>query len=192
MLRQFSLERVNKAPASFDCEKLVAFQTRAMQQLPIKQRVAKVVPFLQRAKLVADPPPCDTAPYITRILEAAGDRVKVAGDILYFDDFFVADDQLQFDVAALDKRLRRPMAARELLAKYREQLAAAEPFESTTLEKLTHKFVEANGIKIGDIVHAIRVAVTGKAVGFGLFDTLAILGRERCLARIDRALALAN
>ena len=108
MLRHFSLERVNKAPASFDCEKLVAFETRAMQRLPIKQRVAKVVPFLQRAKLVADPPPCDTAPYVTRILEAAGDRVKVAGDILDFDDFFVADDQLQFDEAALDKRLRKP------------------------------------------------------------------------------------
>jgi glutamyl-tRNA synthetase len=44
---------------------------------------------------------------------------------------------------------------------------------------------------MGDIVHAVRVAVTGKAVGFGLFDTLAILGRERCLARIHRALEMA-
>ena len=122
MLQHFSLERVNKAPASFDREKLAAFQSRAMQQLPIKQRVAKVVPFLQRARLVADPPPCDTAPYVTRILEAAGDRVKVAGDILDFDDFFVADDQLQFDEAALDKRLRKPPAARELLTKFRDQL----------------------------------------------------------------------
>ena len=38
------------------------------------------------------------------------------------------------------------------------------------------------------MIHALRVAVTGKAVGFGMFETLAILGRERCLARIDRAL----
>ncbi len=108
MLRHFSIERVNKAPASFDAEKLMAFQSRAMQQLPIKQRVAKVVPFLQAAKLVPDPPPCDTAPYVTRIVEAAGDRVKVAGDILDFDDFFVADDELRFDESALDKRLRKP------------------------------------------------------------------------------------
>ena len=50
--------------------------------------------------------------------------------------------------------------------------------------------MDAKGIKIGQIVHALRVAVTGKAVGFGLFETLAILGRERCLARIDRALTL--
>jgi glutamyl-tRNA synthetase len=192
MLRHFALERVNKSPASFDCEKLAAFQSWAMQQLPIKKRVAKALPYLQRAKLVTDPPPCDTAPYVTRILEAAGDRVKVAGDILDFDDFFVADSQLQFDEAALDKRLRKPAAARELLAKYRDQLTLAEPFEPAALEKLTHGFVEANGVKTGDIVHAVRVAVTGKAVGFGLFDTLAILGRERCLARIDRALALTS
>ena len=49
--------------------------------------------------------------------------------------------------------------------------------------------MQAEGINIGQIIHAVRVAVTGKAVGFGLFETLAILGKARCLARIDRALA---
>jgi glutamyl-tRNA synthetase len=191
MLRHFSLERVNKAPASFDPEKLMAFESRAMQRLPIKQRVAKAVPFLQQAGLVADPPPCETAPYVTRIVEAAGDRVKVAGDVLEFDDFFVANDVLQFDESALDKRLRKPAGARELLAKYRSELARVEPFTPVAIEQQTQEFVEANGIKLGDIVHAVRVAVTGKAVGFGLFDTIAILGRDRCLARIDRALQLA-
>jgi glutamyl-tRNA synthetase len=191
MLTHFSLERVNKAPASFDPEKLAAFQARAMQKVPIKQRVAKVVPFLQRAKLVADPPPCDTGPYVTRLLEAAGDRLKVAGDILDFDDFFVPDEALQFDDAALDKRLRKPAGARELLGKYRSVLATVEPFATERLEQMTHAFVESQAIKIGDIVHAVRVAVTGKAVGFGLFDTLAILGRERSLARMDRALEIA-
>ena len=188
MLQHFSLERVNKAPASFDPEKLMAFESRAMPRVPIKQRVASAVPFLQKANLVSAPPPCDTGPYVTRLLEAAGDRIKVAGDVLDFDDFFVADDELQFDESAFDKRLRKPAAARDLLTQFRSTLAKAEPYAAEQLEKLTHAFVESGGIKIGDIVHAVRVAVTGKAVGFGLFDTLAILGRERCLARIDRAL----
>ncbi len=192
MLRHFTLERVNKAPASFDPEKLLAFEGRAMQRLPIKQRVAKVVPFLQRASLLSDPPPCDTAPYITRILEAAGDRLKVAGDILDYDDFFTADDRLQYDQQALEKRLTKPAEAGELLRTFRAELAAAEPFTAERLEQLLHGFVEAQGIKPGDIVHAVRVAVTGKAVGFGLFETLAILGRERSVARIDRALQLAS
>ena len=192
MLRHFSLERVNKAPASFDPEKLMAFESRAMQRLPMKQKVAKTVPFLQRAKLVSEPPPCDTAPYVTEILQAAGDRLKVAGDVLDFDDFFVANENLRFDEAAFDKRLRKPAEARELLAKFRMAIAGAEEFTAERLEGLTKDFVESNGIKIGDIVHAVRIAVTGKAVGFGLFETLAILGRERCLSRIDRALIKAE
>jgi glutamyl-tRNA synthetase len=140
---------------------------------------------------VSDPPPCDTAPYVTRIVEAAGDRLKVAGDILDYDDFFVADEQLRYDEPAFDKRIRKPADACELLAKFRGELATIEPFNAERLEQAMHAFVAAQGVKIGDIVHAVRVAVTGKPVGFGLFDTLAILGRERCLVRIDRALELA-
>src|SRR4051812_5364524 len=190
MLQHFSLKRVNKAPASFDPEKLLAFQSRAMQRAPIKQRVAKAVQFLKRAKLISDPPSCDTGPYATRILEAAGDRVKVAGDVLDYDDFFMPDEELPYDDAAIDKRLRKPAKARELLGKFPEMLVQVDPYTTDRLETATHEFAGSNGIKIGDIVHAIRVAVTGKAVGFGLFDTLAILGRERSLARIDQALKL--
>ena len=47
--------------------------------------------------------------------------------------------------------------------------------------------MEDEGIKIGEIIHALRVAVTGKAVGFGMFETLEILGRESCVNRIDLA-----
>lgn len=192
MLRHFSLERVNKAPASFDPEKLLAFESRAMQKLPVKQRVSKAVSFLQRAGLVSDPPPCDIAPYVMQIVEAAGDRIKVAGDILDYDDFFVADDRLAYDEAALDKRLRKSAGAIALLIRFRDELNVTDPFSAEALEKMMQAFVAANNIKIGDIVHAVRVAVTGKPVGFGLFDTLAILGRDRCLARIERALQLAG
>jgi len=190
MIQQFSLERVNKGPASFDPQKLVTFQDRAMQQLPLKQKVAKVLPFLQQAGLVTDPPPCDTASQLTQILEAAGDRVKVAGDILDYADFYVSDDQLTYDEKALEKRLRKPAEARRLLEEFRVQLAAVENFEPEPLEKCLKEFVEAQEIKIGQIIHALRVAVTGKAVGFGMFQTLAILGRARSLARIDQTLAL--
>ena len=56
-------------------------------------------------------------------------------------------------------------------------------------KRRSRRFVETQGIKIGDIVHTLRVAVTGKSVGPGVYDCLAILGREASLARIDRALA---
>ncbi|HEX6960632.1 MAG TPA: glutamate--tRNA ligase [Lacipirellula sp.] len=190
MIEHFSLERVNKAPASFDPQKLVAFQDRAMQRVPLKQKVAKCLPFLQKAGLVSSPPPCDTGPYLSRILEAAGDRVKIAGDVLDYSEFYVADDEMAYDMGAVEKRIAKPPAARELLAAYAEELKTVEPFEPAALETHLKEFIERRGVKIGDLVHAVRVAITGKSVGFGLFDALAILGRERCLRRIERALSL--
>lgn len=160
-----------------------------MQQVPLKQKVARCLPFLQKAGLVADPPPCDTAPYLSQILTAAGDRVKVAGDVLDYSEFHQGDDAFKYDAATLEKRLAKPPEAAALLGAFSTELATAEPFDAPTLEKLLHAFVEQRGVKIGDVVHAIRVAVTGKPVGFGLFDVLAILGRERCRNRIERALA---
>ena len=191
MVRSFSLQRVNRAPASFDPQKLMAFQDRRMARLPLKQKVARVLPFLQASGLVGEPPSCDTAPYLTKILEAAGDRVKVAGDILDYDDFFVEQD-LPYDEKAFQKRILKPADAVSLLAKFRAVLAEAESFDTATLEELLRQFVEQQGIKMGQIIHAVRVAVTGKPVGFGLFETLAILGRDRSLKRIDRCLALAQ
>jgi glutamyl-tRNA synthetase len=77
-----------------------------------------------------------------------------------------------------------------LLARLKAPLAAVEPFDPPGLEAAVRAFIAAQQIGLGDIIHALRVAITGDAVGFGLYDALAILGRERCLARIERAISL--
>jgi glutamyl-tRNA synthetase len=189
MIKHFTLERVTKSPASFDCKKLWAFEDRYMQRLPLKQKVAKMLPYLQKARLVADPAPCEVGPKLTRIVEASGDRLKTAGDILaYSDFFFVPDHEMPYDEKDFQKRIAPPQS-RELLAKFRAVLAGVEPFEPAPLEDALKMLVEQQGIKIGDIVHALRIAVTGKSIGPGVYDCLAILGRESTLARIDRALS---
>ena len=189
MIALFTLERVTKSPASFDPQKLLAFQARWMQRLDMKKKVAMCLPFLQQAGLVSNPPPCDMADYLTAVLTAAGDRLKIAGDVLDFDDFFVADENLAYDPAAFEKRLTKDAAAVELLRGFRERLAALSSFDAATTEAALKSYLEERQVKIGQIIHALRVSVTGKAVGFGMFDTLAILGQPRVLARIDRALS---
>ena len=89
-----------------------------------------------------------------------------------------------------DKRLRNASESVALLREFRARLADVEPFDAANLEAALRDFVESEGVKIGQIIHALRVSVTGKAVGFGMFEILEILGRERSLARIDRALSL--
>jgi glutamyl-tRNA synthetase len=123
---------------------------------------------------------------VARILTAADDRIKVAGDILEFREFFIEDEDMEFDEKAFEKRIRKPDAV-PLLVAFRAELASVETFDAASTEAALRAFIEAHAIKMGNIIHALRVAVTGKAVGVGMFDTLEILGRESCLARIDRA-----
>ena len=160
-----------------------------MRAVPLAHKVALAQPFLEQAGLVPSPPPADLAPRLAEILRAAGERVKVAGDVLDYADFFTPDERLAYDDKAFDKRLRKPAEAAGLLTSFRDQLRTLDPFDAPQLERLLHDFVTSAEIQVGQLIHALRVAVTGKAVGFGLFETLAVLGRECVVRRIDLALA---
>jgi len=190
MIENFSLERVNPAPASFDPTKLLAFQMQYMREVPLDEKVAGVLPYLERAGLVAPPVSDETRAYVARIVEILGDRIRVFGDILLQASFFFGDE-VTFDDKAFAKRVLAPGAA-ERLADFRAWLADQSAFDAASLDKGTQDLMAAKGLGLGDIVHAVRVAVTGVAAGPGLFDTLSVLGKETCLRRIDRALARAR
>ncbi len=111
MAERFSLERVNNAPASFDAKKLFAFQDHYMRQVPLEEKTAMVLPYLEKSGTVPAPAPEGVRAAVRRILELAGDRVKVAGDILDYRTFFQPDDAFPFDEAAFEKRLRKPPEA---------------------------------------------------------------------------------
>ncbi|MCA9128412.1 MAG: glutamate--tRNA ligase [Planctomycetales bacterium] len=191
MLEHFSLNRVTKAPASFDPQKLLAFQARWMHRLSDTDRANYCAPFLVQCDLLPDSDG-QGRQRLEKVVAAAADRIKIAGDILDFAGFFVTSEHLPMDPAAYDKRLRNDLTAVQLLAEFRDQLADVEPFDAVSTEQCLKSFVESAGIKFNQIIHALRVSTTGKAIGFGMFEALEILGREECLARIDRALASIN
>lgn len=188
MIKLFDLNRVNKAPASFDPQKLTAFQSRWMNRLPKAEKVQRCLDLLRAAKLVDDSPSQAQVEKAGQVIEAAGDRIKVTGDVLDYESFFVSDDDLTYDSKDFDKHVRNDQPAREYLAKFREVLAGLQEFDAASIEKAMHNFLESENIKFKQIVAALRIAVTGKSSGFGLFDALAILGQKSCLTRIDRGL----
>jgi glutamyl-tRNA synthetase len=182
MIGHFSLERINRAPASFDAKKLFAFQERYMNLLTVDEKTQLATPYLQQTGLAPDPEK------VKLVVAAASDRIKVAGDVLDYTIFFIPAEQLTYDEAAFDKRLRTPPEAAGLLKRFAERLKTLEPFDAPSIEKDLQDFIQAEGVGHAQIIHGLRLAATGKAVGFGLFDTLAILGRRECLRRIERAL----
>ncbi|MFG0263295.1 MAG: glutamate--tRNA ligase [Novipirellula sp. JB048] len=183
MTELFSLQRVTKSPASFDPQKLISFQGDAFAALPLEERVAQVKPFAQRAGLLHG---AEAEAKLTQVVHGAGDRLKIAGDILDFDYCFL--DQFPVDAKAYAKRITQDPAAKELLAELRDRFAEAPQLTPESGEALLKQFCEDQGIKLGKIIHALRVATTGTAAGFGMFETLAVIGNERVVGRIDKVL----
>ena len=178
LIEHFSLEGVTKGAASFDPAKLLAFQEKHMQAQSVTEKVELCKPFLDRTNIRND------AVNLETLITAAGDRIKVAGDILDFVDFFLPDDAFPYDEAAKAKRITEESIP--LLRAFRDELAKQEDFSHAALEQLMQQFLQSRNRKIADLIHALRVAVTGKNVGLGMFETLEILGKERVLRRLER------
>jgi glutamyl-tRNA synthetase len=183
MIANFSLARVQKAPASFDPAKLQAIQLLYMQKLSLEEKVARTRPFVERAGFSLD----DAR--LSRIIVALGDRLKVFGDILLQASFFLVDEP-PFDDKAFQKRFDE--AGTKLLGQYRDWLATQTRFDAASLEKDTLAWLSERGRELRDVVHVLRVATTGVGAGPGLFDCLEIIGRDSCVRRIDRAIARAK
>lgn len=183
VVKHFTLDRIVKAPAGFDPEKLMSYQQHWMNQLTLDEKIEGCEAFLRAANLVT---PSGDRNYLGQVITAIGERLKVFSDILDYKEFFVEDEQLVYDEKAFKQKIQDAPDAIGLLTAIHEQLKTVEPFEAAALDKLVHDFVAAQGIKIGQIIHPLRIAVSGKTVGTGLFEMLATLGRSRCLNRIGR------
>ena len=184
MMSNFSLDRVNDSPASFDPEKLLWVAGEHMKMLPLADRIAGCIPFLVRAKIVAEPIDAELHAKMARIVESCGERLKIFSDILQHAPVFFRDPE--YDPKAVDKRLRKD-GAMDILRAAAEELKAAPSFAVADLEQVLKSWCERRGVKIGDLNHVLRVATTGQQVGIGLFETLSILGKEETLKRIEAA-----
>ena len=188
LVEGFSLERINSSPASFDPKKLWAVQDHYMLSLSTDEKLSMMLPFLVSAQLLPESPSPDSIATVRKVIEASGDRLKVAGDILAYADFFLLNEP-PLDEAAVKQRLAKP-GVQKLLTLFSAAIAELDLFEPGPLEEALKLVVTTAGVKAGDLVHAVRIAVTGKPVGPGLYDCLTIIGRDQALARIERVLPL--
>lgn len=186
MIELFRIERVNKSPACFDPAKLTSFQGDAFAALDAQRRTDLVLPFAKAAGWVSEGNDAEAAK-LAEVVVAAGDRLKMAGDIIDFDYCFI--DDYETNQKAYQKRIVKPGNAIELLGKLREHLSKEDDFSTESAESAVKAFCETESIGIGDIIHALRVATTGAAGGFGMFETLSILGKDKVLDRIDRTIS---
>jgi glutamyl-tRNA synthetase len=186
MIKHFTLDRVVQAPAGFDPDKLYSFQGHWMHELPLDQKLDSCLPYLVQAKLISEPVSAEMRAHVEQIIIALGDRLKVFSDILSAGYFF--RDDLTYDEKTFDKRVRKEGVPAHLTA-FRARLADLETFTVPVIEAALVAYCQETGEQTGTLIHALRLSTTGQAVGPGVYDCLALLGKEKSLARIDVALA---
>ena len=178
--REFRIEDVNASPAFFDVKKLRAFNGEYIRALPPNQFIAACLPWVTKAATGWD----GFDPEVfERLAPLAQTRVNVLAEIIEMVDFAFLD-QPPYDEASWQKAMKDPAA--DILADTEKAYRDA-PWEAGELKDRLERVGAAHGLKLGKAQAPVRVAVTGRTVGLPLFESLAILGRDRSLARIAAA-----
>ncbi len=188
MCQLFSLDRIGKTNARFDREKLLAFNTDGIAAASPERQLEAFEDYLA----VNPPGP------LTELEE--GDLMQLLElnkGLRIFRDIetkcgvlYGPDEAVEFDDDAAKKNLLKgESAGLKELAAVRTSLAELTNWTAADLDALIRGWCESRGLALGKVAQPIRIAVTGTTISPPIFDTLAILGRERTLKRIDRALA---
>jgi len=188
LVRSFSLERIGKAGAIFDHDKLVWMNGVYLRQLPAKEFVEKLRFFLERDLPAEVERPVDVERLVP-IAPLIQERLKTLDEAAEMASFFFTG-ALEYDPALLVQRRMDGASTAAALRRSLEALAELDPFDAASLEGVLRPLAAELGLKAGQLFGALRVAVTGREAAPPLFQTMEVVGRERCLARIERAIGM--
>jgi glutamyl/glutaminyl-tRNA synthetase len=183
LVAAFSLEGISSSNAVFNAEKLDWFNGQHINCMQADEVVRRIAPMLREAGLWRDAYAGAAREWMGKVIELLKPRARKLSDFVERGSFFFAD-AVEYDPAAARKYLATPGLAEHVQALC-AALAAVQPFDAPAIVAALRGVADARGVKAASLIHATRVAVTGQAVSPGLFDVVAVLGRERTLARLD-------
>jgi glutamyl-tRNA synthetase len=185
LVRKFSLEKVSATPAVFDYQKLQWMNGEYMKRRTVEAKVELVLPHLVKAGLVGPEPDEALRRYVGQVVEVIGERLRLGRQIVDLGGFFFRET-VEYAPADRDEFLTRHYvgAAFKILD---ERLRVLTPFDVASIEALMRGLAAEMSLKPGDLFQPVRVALAGSRSSPGLFETIAVLGRDRVIARLDAA-----
>lgn len=169
-VNNFKLERVSLGGPVFDLKKLLWLNGRYLRE---KRSNEQVVNYLQEQLFSIE--------YLSKIVPLVKERVEKSEDFMEYADFF-------FKGSVLTDPQNYSSIGAEVCELLIEKIENLRPFDAPTLEAMLRAFCEEQNLKTKDLLMAIRWITTGKKATPPLFETMAVLGRERCRTRLRAAL----
>lgn len=185
LIRHFSIERISKTAAIFNLDKLRWMNGVYIRKLSADELTDQLIPFLER-----DLPNEINRPisreYVKQIAPLIQERLTTLGEAAKICDFFFIDELTYETSLLLGKKLNKEEAVRGLEAAWKRLQDL--PFDHQSIEETLRSLATELGLKTGDFFGLLRVATTGRTAAPPLFQTMLVLGKERCLKRIEAAL----
>ncbi|MCB0713885.1 MAG: glutamate--tRNA ligase [Ignavibacteriae bacterium] len=183
MIDLFELTKVNKSGAIFDVEKLNWMNGMYLRQLPVERLVDDLMPMLEEAGFND----VDRA-YAVTVVELVKERINFLHDVPEFADYLFGP-VTSFDEEYHAKQWKEETGEQmKALADRLEGLAPVE-WKTEMIEGVIRSYAEELGMSAGKLIHPLRLSLTGKRVGAGMFETMEVLGQERTITRLRDYLA---
>jgi len=180
LIEVFDLENIGKSAGVFDLDKLQAVNAEHIMAASPQDLVAPLKPFMEKAGIEIE-----ADDYIVQVIETLQPRSKTLADMAEAALFYYQSD-IAYDEKAAKKFLKS--AALDPLKLLADKLEALEDYTQSGLEDVFKAVMDETELKLGKIAQPVRVALTGRTASPGIFEIIAILGKERVLPRLRKAI----
>ena len=188
LIKKFTLERVGKSSAIFDPQKLEWMNGEYIRKMKSEELALLLTSYLKKAGLVGENIDSKTREMIEKVTRLEQERIKTLSQITDLADFFFKKD-FEYDPKAVEKRLKKSYVS-SLLKKIKERIKGISPFNKENLEKAIRPLSDELSLSTGEVFHPLRVALTGRTKGPGLFELSEVIGKDEVLRRIERTLKI--
>jgi glutamyl-tRNA synthetase len=185
LAERFRLEKVSGNPAVFDETKLLAINQVYLRRQSPEELAMQAAPMLVESGAASPEELESDMPRLIEIMALMKDRISRTTDIPDAVGYFYGGE-IEYDPEEFEKQFGKEFV-RESFPELRERLATLPEWTEETIEAAVRGLAAEKEKGARHLIHPLRFATTGRTVSAGLFETMQLLGRERCLLRIDRA-----
>lgn len=183
-VKLFQLEQMSKKAAIYDTKKLTWMNGQYLSELPLEKILPEVKPFFIKDGFV-DEAWFDThAEYFAKLVDVVRVRVKTLQEVADASSYFF-QDVTSYDEKGVAKHFKPESVA--LLEQCIVAIEADDVYDLASTKAAYNKIAADNNLALGKVIHPTRLALTGRTVSPGMFDVMVLLGKERTLERLHKA-----
>jgi glutamyl-tRNA synthetase len=182
LITKFTLQGVNKNPAIFDTDKLNWLNGKYIRSILPERLVDLCEPLILEAYGKQD------FAYLKKVVLSLHDRLVLIPEIVPMTPYFFKDD-FDYDQKGVEKYFKTPNA-RTILEHLIASLSSLDPFVRSGIEQIFKDLAKELNLKLGEIIHPCRLALSGRLETPPMYDVVEILEKEKVLARLNKALNL--